>query len=141
MIGDFSEFAQTKFCKLIEIWDNIGYSQEQIIIKLKKVLKSHQVNLKLKLWCCSCLFRFFFSLKEMLEGINSSADESEKDEEVEKSVAVKDENQEAPSCLDREGRIRNSFEAFINDMPLHINDDFEFLISTIGFRETLVHQR
>ena len=80
-------------------------------------------------------------LQEMLEGKNPSADESEKDEELEKSVAVKDVNRDAPSCLDREDRIRNSFEAFINDMPLHTNDNFEFLISTIGFRETLVQQR
>lgn len=77
----------------------------------------------------------------MLEGKNPSVDESEKDEELEKSVAVKDENREAPSCLDREGRIRHNFEAFIDDIPVHTNDDFEFLVSTIGFRETLVQQR
>ena len=65
---------------------------------------------------------------------------------ADKSAAVKDENRDAPSCYNREDRIRHSFKTFMNNFMRERNhllsrDDFEFLISTAGFEETVVQQR
>ena len=55
-----SDVFQTKCREVIAAWESIGYSEEEIIAKIQKVVTSSQVQLKLILWLSLCLFLFFF---------------------------------------------------------------------------------